>query len=111
MSETANTYGQITTLDELKTIFAQLHDEALKAEDRHKLLELKERSEYLCTLADSPAWRDSKERPGIEALDFCKRQDAELSRLLNQRARELVVGGDAFRPWREGEDSNATRNL
>jgi hypothetical protein len=110
MSETTNMYGEITSLDELKELFRQLRDEVGKAEDRHKLTEIKERSEYLCNLADNPIWRDEYDRGGLQALDVCKSEDAALTKVLNERARDLVVGGDAFRPWHEGDDSNATRN-
>jgi len=110
MSETTNIYGEIRSLDELRTLFRQLRDEALKVEDREKLTEIKERSEYLCTLADNPIWRDEYERGGLASLELCEHEDRELSKLLNERARALVLAGDAYRPWREGEDSNATRN-
>ena len=111
MSETTNIYGEIRSLDELRTLFRQLHDEVSNAEDRHKLTELKERSEYLCNLADNPIWRDEYDRGGLSALDFCKSEDAALTKVLNARARELIVSGDAYRPWHEGDDSNATRNI
>ncbi|MGE0060014.1 MAG: hypothetical protein AB7P33_15310 [Dehalococcoidia bacterium] len=111
MSETTNIYGEIRSLDELRTLFAQLRDEALKAETRRDLLEIKEGSEYLCNLADNPIWRDEQQRGGLQALDLCKEKDAELSKLLNDRSRDLVASGDAFRPWREGDDSNAVRNV
>ena len=111
MSETTNIYGEIRSLDELKELYRQLRDEIGKAEDRQKLTEIKERSEYLCNLADNPIWRDEHDRGGLKALDLCKEEDASLAKLLNDRARELVVAGDAYRPWHEGDDSNATRNI
>jgi hypothetical protein len=111
MSETTNIYGDISSLEQLRGLFAQLHDEALKAGSRRELIEIKERSEYLCNLADNPIWRDDQDRGGIEALELCKSEDAELTRLLNERSRALVASGDAFRPWHEGDDSNAVRNV
>jgi hypothetical protein len=111
MSETTNIYGDISSLAQLHTIFAQLHDEALKAESRRDLIEIKERSEYLCNLADNPIWRDEQQRGGLEAMDLCKREDAGLTKLLNERSRALLASGDAFRPWSEGDDSNAIRNV
>ena len=47
----------------------------------------------------------------MRALDLCLQKDRELTGLANDRSRELVAGGDAFRPWREGDDSNAVRNV
>jgi hypothetical protein len=111
MPETTNIYGEIRSLDELRGLFRQLRDEVTKAEDRHGLTEIKERSEYLCTLADTPVWRDEYDRGGEKALDVARSEDKELSKLLNDRARALVTGGDAYRPWREGDDSNVTRNV
>src|SRR5687767_13425438 len=102
MSETTNMYGEITSLDELKELFRQLRDEVSMAEDRHKLTEIKERSEYLCNLADNPIWRDENDRGGLHALDLCKSEDSALTKLLNQRARNIVVADDAYRPWHEG---------
>ena len=111
MSETTNIYGEIRSLDEVRELFRQLRDEVSKAEDRQHLTEIKERSEYLCTLADNPVWRDEYDRGGEAALQVCKEGDQEISTLLNERARDLVVGGDAYRPWHQGDDSNATRNV
>jgi hypothetical protein len=111
MSETTNIYGEIRSLDEFRSLFLQLRDEVEKVDDRQGLTEIKERSEYLCTLADNPVWRDEYDRGGEKALDVAMTEDLELSKLLNERARELVVGGHAYRPWHEGEDSNATRNI
>jgi hypothetical protein len=111
MAETENIYGSIHTYDEIETLFAQLKDEAREAEDRRTLIEIKERSEYLCNLADNPIWRDAEQRGGIRALDLCLERDREITALVNDRSRELVASGDAFRPWREGDDSNAVRNV
>jgi hypothetical protein len=111
MSEAMNIYGEIRSIDELRSLYQQLRDEAQAVEDRLQLTEIKERSEYLCTLADEPVWRDEFDRGGVEALELCVREDHSLARLLNERARLLNVPGDAYRPWREGEDSNATRNV
>jgi hypothetical protein len=111
MSETTNIYGEIRSLDELRTLFAQLRDEIAKAESRKGLIEIKERSEYLCNLADNPIWRDEQDRGGLEALDLRKEQDAAVTELVNERSRALVASGDAFRPWHEGDDSNAVRNV
>ena len=111
MAETANIYGNIHTYDELATLFSQLRDEARRAEDRRTLIEIKERSEYLCNLADNPIWRDAEQRGGIRALDLCMEKDREITGIVNSRSRELVASGDAFRPWREGDDSNAVRNV
>jgi hypothetical protein len=111
MAETENIYGEIHSLGELRTLFAQLEDETRKAGSRRHLIEIKERSEYLCTLADSPEWRDEQERGGLEALKLCQERDGELARLLNERSRDLNISGDVFRPWHEGDDSNALRNV
>jgi len=110
MSETTNIYGEIRSLDEFRDLFRQLRDEVAKAEDRNGLTEIKKRSEYLCTLADNPIWRDEYDRGGLKSLEVARAEDEELSKLLNERARNLITGGDAYRPWHEGDDSNATRN-
>jgi hypothetical protein len=111
MAEIANIYGEIHSLGELRTLFAQLEDESRTAGSRRQLIEIKERSEYLCTLADNPTWRDEQERGGLEALELCKERDGELAKLLNERSRNLNASGDVFRPWHEGDDSNAIRNV
>lgn len=55
--------------------------------------EIKKRSEYLCTLADEPIWRDEYDRGGEQALKVCLEEDGKITRALNERARSLVLGG------------------
>jgi hypothetical protein len=110
MPETTNIYGEIKTLDEVENLYRELRKEIALADSRYGLDEIKERSECLATLADNPIWRDGLDRGGREALDIARREDAEISRLLNERGRELNEPGEAYMPWRTGDDSNATRN-
>ena len=110
MPETTNIYGEIKTLDEFEKLYRELHKEIPLADSRRGLDEIKERSEYLATLADTPIWREALDRGGKDALEFARREDAEISRLLNERGRELNQPGDAYTPWHTGDDSIATRN-
>jgi hypothetical protein len=111
MPETTNIYGDIHDLEEFRSLYSELKDQIPLADSRHALDEIKERSEYLATLADNPVWRDALDRGGEEALDIARREDPEVARLLNEKARELNVGGEAYMPWRPGDDSNVTRNV
>jgi len=110
MAETTNIYGNIQSIDEVRMLFRQLQDELALAESRQDIDEVKKRSEYLCTLADNPQWRDEGDRGGLEALELCLEEDTRLTMAANTRSRELLTGGAAYMPWREGDDSNMTRN-
>jgi hypothetical protein len=110
MPETTNIYGEIRTLGEFENLYRELRKEILLADSRRGLDEIKERSEYLATLADNPIWRDGLDRGGEEALEIARREDSEIARLLNDKGRELNEPGDAYMAWRPGDDSNVTRN-
>jgi hypothetical protein len=111
MPEKTNIYGEIRTLEEFENLYCELRKEVALADSRRGLDEIKERSEYLATLADNPIWRDGLERGGEQALEVARREDSEGSRLLNEKGRELAEPGDAYMPWRPGDDSNVTRNV
>ncbi len=51
-------YGKVNTIDDISRINCIIRDEMLNVDSEAELVELKKRSDYLCTLTYSPFWKD-----------------------------------------------------
>ena len=52
-----NIYGEVDSQEDIRGINRKIRDQMERVRDREGLTELKKRSDYLCTLAMSPAWK------------------------------------------------------
>ena len=53
----ARIYGKVNTIDDISRINCIIRDEMLHVDSEAELVELKKRSDYLCTLTYSPFWK------------------------------------------------------
>src|SRR5690349_14756040 len=55
--EHTHIYGEVDSLADVRSINRQIRKEMDGVKTREQLTELKKRSDYLCTLAEAPAWK------------------------------------------------------
>src|SRR5215831_11122096 len=94
-------YGEVNSLEDLRTINQKIRQEMDGVKTREQLTELKKRSDYLCTLAEAPSW---KEKFGGKVDDF-QRVAREEDRTTTNHANEVARrhGWDAdYDPWGRG---------
>jgi hypothetical protein len=54
----AHIYGEVNTPEDIRRINQEIRREMDGVTSRDQLTELKKRSDYLCTLAEAPSWRE-----------------------------------------------------
>lgn len=101
MAKKQNIYREVNTTEDVRKINDQIRKEMEGIREREELTELKKRSDYLCTLAKAPAW---KEKFGARIDDIFEAAQDE-DRKTTQRANEVARrhGWDAdYDPWGKG---------
>jgi hypothetical protein len=56
-AERRHLYGEVNSIKDIRDINQTIRQEMDRAKAREQLTELKKRSDYLCTLTFSPAWK------------------------------------------------------
>ncbi len=94
----ARIYGKVNTIDDISRINCIIRDEMLNINAEDELVELKKRSDYLCTLTYSPFW---KKKFGDEIEKVRERAMAENYVTVNE-ANDVAkyYGWDkTYKPW------------
>lgn len=99
---TANIYGEVETLSDVRGINKQIRDEIRGAKNRGQVTELKKRSDYLCTLAIAPSWQKKFGSKAPRVLEVAKEEDERTTRVANSIVRQRNLGGDSYHPWQGG---------
>ncbi len=100
-AEHGHIYGEVNSIKDIREINRTIREEMDRVKSREQLTELKKRSDYLCTLTLSPAW---KKKFG-EKVDRLREVAMEENRKTVQHANEVARrhGWPAdYDPW--GED-------
>lgn len=91
-------YGEVNSPDDVRKINRQIRKEMDEITTREQLTELKKRSDYLCTLAESPTW---KKKFG-DRIDEVERVAREENRTTTDHANAVASrhGWEAdYDPW------------
>ncbi len=100
----ARIYGKVDTIDDISRINCIIRDEMLNVNSEDELVELKKRSDYLCTLTYSPFW---KKKFGDEIEKVRERAMAENYVTVNE-ANDIAKyhGWDkSYEPWGEPDEN------
>ena len=98
-------YGKVESPKDISRINCIIRDEMLIVDSPEKLLELKKRSDYLCTLTFSPFWK-KKFGPMIESLrEVALEENRVTTRLANYIAKYHGWNKE-FHAWGEGKVKN-----
>jgi len=95
-------YGKVNTIDDISRINCIIRDEMLLVDSEAQLVELKKRSDYLCTLTYSPFW---KKKFG-DKIEEARKRALEENRVTVREANYIAKykGYDkTFHPW--GKDN------
>jgi hypothetical protein len=93
-------YGEVNSIKDIRDINRTIREEMDRVRTRDQLTELKKRSDYLCTLTFSPAWK----RKFGEKVTRLREVAMEENRKTVQRANEVARrhGWPAnYDPWGE----------
>ena len=91
-------YGEVNSLEDLRSINRNIRSEIGKTADQEGLTELKRRSDYLCTLARSPAWRKKFGAKTDRYLEVAREENRRTVDKVNSTARRHKF--DTFyNPW------------
>jgi hypothetical protein len=93
-----NIYGEVNSVTNIREINRKIRDEIRGVRDRAHLTELKKRSDYLCTLTQSPAWQEKFGSKSRRMLAVAKEEDHRTTRLANSVARRNGLGAN-YDPW------------
>lgn len=99
-SDDDNEYGEVNCLKDLRDINREIRTEIHGASDRDEITTLKHRSDYLCTLTKSPAWRTkfgSKIRRYMEIAREENRRTVDKANTIARRHKIDVT----YVPWGE----------
>jgi hypothetical protein len=93
-----NIYGSVDTEADIRSINEKIRDQMERVRDRDGLTELKKRSDYLCTLAMSPAWKTKFGEDVDGILWVAKEEDRKTTKLANKLAKKHGWDAD-YDPW------------
>jgi len=100
-TEHEHIYGEVNSPEDVRTINQKIRHDMDGVTKREQLTELKKRSDYLCTLAEAPSW---KEKFGGK-IDDVQRVAREEDRKTTSHANDIARrhGWDAdYDPWGKG---------
>ena len=93
-------YGNVNSIKDLREINREIRNEIHGSSDRDEITMLKGRSDYLCTLTKSPAWRakfGSKIRRYMEAVREENRRTVDKANTIARQHKIDVT----YVPWRD----------
>ena len=97
-STSKNIYGEVTSPNSMRTINRLIRRDIRGVRTQAQLSELKRRSDYLCTLTQSPAWKKRFGSNAARLLEVCKEENQRTVKVANQVARKK--GWDVeYDPW------------
>ncbi len=94
----ARIYGKVNTIDDISRINCIIRDEMMNVNSEAELVELKKRSDYLCTLTYSPFW---KKKFG-DQIDEVRKRAMEENRVTVKEANYMAKykGFEkTYKPW------------
>ncbi|MGE0059086.1 MAG: hypothetical protein AB7P33_16350 [Dehalococcoidia bacterium] len=93
-----NLYGEVNSATGIRKIDRMIRADIRSAKSREQVTELKRRSDYLCTLTRSPAWKTRFGSQVDRLLSVAKEENERTVRLANQVAKKK--GWDVeYDPW------------
>ena len=88
MNKTDDMYGDVTSPTSIRKIDRMIRSDIRSVKSREQLTELKRRSDYLCTLTRSPAWKTRFGKKVDQLLDVAKEENVRTVKLANQVAKK-----------------------
>lgn len=85
--ERRHIYGEVNAPQDVHKINQQLRREMDDVSSREQLTELKKRSDYLCTLAEAPSWKEKFGDRIDEVQRVAQAEDRETTSYANEIAR------------------------
>ncbi len=79
-------YGEVDSPEDIRRINREIRKEMEAVTKRDQLTELKKRSDYLCTLAEAPSWKEKFGNKIDEIMAAAKEEDRDTTELANQIA-------------------------
>jgi len=98
-------YAKVESPKDISRINCIIRDEMLVVDSPETLLELKKRSDYLCTLTFSPFWK-KKFGPMIETLREVALEENRITTRLANYIAKYKNWDKEFKPWGEGKLKN-----
>jgi hypothetical protein len=81
-------YGEVTSPTSIRKIDRMIRNDIRSAKSREQVTELKRRSDYLCTLTRSPAWKTRFGKKADDLLTVAKDENVRTAKLATQVARK-----------------------
>lgn len=95
-------YGEVTSPTSIRKIDRMIRADIRSAKSREQVTELKRRSDYLCTLTRSPAWKTRFGSKVDALLKVAKEENARTVKLANQVAKKHDWDVE-YEPWGSGK--------
>jgi hypothetical protein len=100
-TEHRHLYREVNSIKDIREINRTIREEMDRVETREQLTELKKRSDYLCTLTFSPAWKTKFGERVIRLREVAKEENRKTVEHANEVARRHGWPAN-YDPW--GED-------
>lgn len=101
--EHTHIYGEVDSPADVRKINRQIREEMDQVTKREQLTELKKRSDYLCTLAEAPSWKDKFGARIREIQEVAKAEERKTTDHANEVARRHGWDAD-YDPWGGGRE-------
>jgi len=98
MNGSENIYGEVSSVQDLRDINMQIRREMGAVRVRQQLTALKKRSDYLCTLAAAPSWRQKFGRRISQVMKAAKEEAEKTAGRANRVARRHAWDAN-YDPW------------
>ena len=96
---TSNIFGEVQKLGDIREINRRIRREIAEAETPDKIAELKQRSDYLCTLTYAPSWQQRFGRKTVRFRTAARQEDVKTTHAANRFARKHGFEAN-FHAWR-----------
>jgi hypothetical protein len=96
--EHTHIYGEVDSPTDVRSINRQIRKEMDDVNTREQLTELKKRSDYLCTLAEAPAWKSKFGARIDEIQQVAQDEERKTTEHANEVARRQGWDAD-YDPW------------
>jgi hypothetical protein len=97
-AERGRIYGEVNSPEDVRSINREIRKEMDEVTTREQLTELKKRSDYLCTLTDSPAWKKKFGDRLAEVQQVAQEENRKTTAHANAVARRHGWEAD-YEPW------------
>jgi hypothetical protein len=97
-AERRHLYGDVESIKDIRDINRMIREEIDQVETREQLTELKKRSDYLCTLTFSPAWRKKFGEKVTRLREAAMEENRKTVQHANELARRHGWPAD-YDPW------------